>query len=246
MPPRPVPLWRLLLAWFALVAGVAGFWSAGPSLDTVGGLYAFVAAWLVTSKAASLLCLRADEFHRLSWGRLIAYLIFPGTQPRHFLPERKPSAQDVRPTILGVVLNFGAGALFLWAIPFLLPQQTPWLARAWIGMIGLSFLFLFVRFDVAVLIFRWLGFGVEKCWHCPVAATSVAEFWGFRWNRIMSGLLRDVLFVPLARRIGAGLAMLAVFFYSGLLHETCSFTVNAGYGGPTLYFLIQAAGVWLE
>ena len=99
---------------------------------------------------------------------------------------------------------------------------------------------------MAVLIFRWLGFGVEKCWHCPVAATSVAEFWGFRWNRIMSGLLREVLFVPLARRVGATLALLAVFLYSGLLHETPSFTVNAGYGGPTLYFLIQGAGVWVE
>ena len=178
MPPRPVPPWRLLLAWLALAGGIAAFWSAGPYLNTVGGLYAFVAAWFLTSKTASLLCLRSDEFRRLSWGRLIAYFIFPGTQPRHFLPERKPSPQDVRPTLLGVLLNFTAGALFLWGVPWLLPEQTPWLARAWVGLIGLSFLVLFVRFDVAVLIFRLLGFGVEKCWHCPVAATSLADFWG--------------------------------------------------------------------
>jgi alginate O-acetyltransferase complex protein AlgI len=114
------------------------------------------------------------------------------------------------------------------------------------GLIGGALLVLFVRFDVAVMIFRALGFGVERFWNCPIASTSLAEFWGVRWNRIVSGWLREVIFQPLARRAGATVAMLAVFFYSGLFHETFSFIAEGGYGLPMLYFLIQGAGVWVE
>jgi alginate O-acetyltransferase complex protein AlgI len=96
------------------------------------------------------------------------------------------------------------------------------------------------------MIFRALGFGVERFFYCPIASTSVAEFWGVRWNRLVSGFLREVIFQPLARRAGATVALAAVFFYSGLYHETVSVAVGGGYGLPMLYFLIQGAGVWVE
>src|SRR5262249_4312065 len=83
-------------------------------------------------------------------------------------------------------------------------------------------------------------------WHNPVAATSLADFWGRRWNRIFSGMLREVLFLPLARRIGAVAALFAVFLYSGLMHENFSVAAHSGYGQPLLYFVIQGAGTWRE
>jgi hypothetical protein len=193
-----------------------------------------------------LLCLRRDEIARLGWGRLLAVAIFPRAQPRQFLPARKPSPADVRPTIPGVLLDAAAAALLLWVVPRLLPEQTPLLVRAWVGIVGMALIVLFVRFDVVVLLFRWLGFAVEKFFDCPIAATSLAEFWGGRWNRIMSALLRDVLFLPLSRRVGTIAATGVVFFASGVLHETIAIRGGTGYGGPTLYFLIQGAGVLIE
>ena len=41
-------------------------------------------------------------------------------------------------------------------------------------------------------------------------------------------------------------AMFAVFLYSGVLHENFSLAAGSGYGGPTGYFVIQAAATWIE
>ena len=62
----------------------------------------------------------------------------------------------------------------------------------------------------------------------------------------MSGLLRDMLFIPLTRKVGVVVAGLAVFLYSGVLHEFVSVLADTGYGGPTLYFLIQGIAVLVE
>jgi alginate O-acetyltransferase complex protein AlgI len=167
-------------------------------------------------------------------------------QPRRFLPENVPTKDDVRPTLGGVLTNVVAGLVFLKLIPWLMPASAPFFLRVWSGLIGAALLNLFVRFDIAVALFRWLGFKVERLWNCPGAATSVADFWGQRWNLVMSGLGREAIFMPLARRAGGTVALAAVFVYSGLVHEAVSFGARGGYGGPTAYFLIQGAGIWLE
>jgi hypothetical protein len=91
-----------------------------------------------------------------------------------------------------------------------------------------------------------MGFAVEKLWDCPIAATTLGDFWGRRWNRIVPGFLREVVFLPVARRAGAKVALVAVFLYSGIYHEGVSFMARSGYGGPTLYFLLQCLGVAIE
>jgi alginate O-acetyltransferase complex protein AlgI len=112
--------------------------------------------------------------------------------------------------------------------------------------VGFSFLVLFARLDFAAIIFRAMGFATEKMWDCPIAATSLGNFWGRRWNRIVPGFLREVIFLPVARRAGAKVALLTVFLYSGLYHELFSFMANSGYGGPFLYFMVQCLGVAIE
>jgi D-alanyl-lipoteichoic acid acyltransferase DltB (MBOAT superfamily) len=112
--------------------------------------------------------------------------------------------------------------------------------------VGFTFLVLFMRFDIGAMIFRAMGFAVEKVMNCPVAATTLGEFGGRRWNRIVSGMVREVIFFPVARRVGARVALFAVFLYSGLYHEFVSFLAGSGYGGPTLYFLLQYLGVAIE
>jgi hypothetical protein len=59
-------------------------------------------------------------------------------------------------------------------------------------------------------------------------------------------MLREVLFLPPARRIGAAAALFAVFLYSGLMHENFSVAARSGYGLPLLYFAIQGIGTFLE
>jgi hypothetical protein len=150
------------------------------------------------------------------------------------------------PTVSGFLLNAATGAVLIWVVPLVLPAATPLTLRFWIALVGCTFLMLIARLDFYALIFRAMGFAVEKAWDCPIAATTLGEFWGQRWNRIVSGMAREIIFFPLARRAGARFALFAVFLYSGLYHEIVSFIAQSGYGGPTLYFLLQYLGISIE
>jgi alginate O-acetyltransferase complex protein AlgI len=51
----------------------------------------------------------------------------------------------------------------------------------------------------------------------------------------------------MSRKLGAGNAGFLVFVVSGLVHDlVISLPPRAGYGLPTLYFLLQGAGVRIE
>ena len=241
-----VPTRRYVLAWALMIGGLVGFWCCRPWLGTKAFNYGQLAVLLLSWKVASLLCLPPVAWARFTPLRLLAYCIWPGMQPQQFLAGQKPAADAPVPTVRGFLLNVLTGAALLWLVPRLLPAATPRAVRFWIGLVGFCFLFLVARLDFWALIFRAMGFAVEKLWDCPVAATSLGDFWGRRWNRIVSGFLREVIFLPVARRAGARVALFAVFGYSGLYHECVSFMAGSGYGGPALYFLLQYLGVTIE
>jgi hypothetical protein len=62
----------------------------------------------------------------------------------------------------------------------------------------------------------------------PVLATSPSEFWGTRYNRLVSMLLSDAVAKPMRRRgWGRGAAVMASFSVSGLLH---AFVAHCAFG----------------
>jgi alginate O-acetyltransferase complex protein AlgI len=240
------PTRRYLLAWAALLAGLVGPWCCRPWLDMKTFGWVAIIALMGTWKVATLLCLPPGDWARFPWYRLVAYCVWFGMQPRLFLVGYEPDADAPRPTLRSLLLNAATGEVLLWLVPRVLPASTPLTVRVWIGLVGFGFIGLMARFDFYALVFRVLGIPVEKLFVCPVAATTLGEFWGQRWNRIVSEMFRDVVFRPAARRAGARLALFVVFLYSGLYHEITSFVAGSGYGGPTAYFLLQFLGVALE
>jgi D-alanyl-lipoteichoic acid acyltransferase DltB (MBOAT superfamily) len=114
-------------------------------------------------------------------------------------------------------------------------------------MVGFVLLFHFGLFDLLTALWRTAGVPAEKLFDCPIRSTSLAEFWGGRWNRVFSDFARDLVFRPLARRLGVIAATMAVFVLSGVAHEVViTVPAGAGYGGPLLYFVIQGALVIAE
>ena len=243
--PLVTPTGRFVLAWTVMLGGLVGFWSCRPWLGTrtfnIGQLVVLILTW----KIASLLCLPPAAWARLTRLRLLAYCVWIGMQPKQFLPGARLAAGAPIPTVTGFLLNVLTGVALLRLLPYLLPVSTPRMFRFWIALFGAGFL-LVARCDVWALVFRAMGFPVEKLWDCPIAATSLGDFWGRRWNRLVPGMLREVIFIPVARRAGARFALLAVFLYSGLYHEFISFWARSGFGGPTVYFLVQYLGVASE
>jgi hypothetical protein len=240
------PTYRFVLAWIVMVVGPAVLWPWRPWLGAGTFFVGQIAAFLVSWKVASLLCLAPEAWGRFTPLRLLAYCIFYGMQPRQFLVGAKTPPGAPVPTIRSFLLNLATGLALVLLAPRLLPAATPLAVRFWVALVGAGFLFLMARLDFYALLFRLMGFAVEKVWDCPVAATSLDEFWGRRWNRIVSGFLREVLFFPVARRAGARTALLAVFLYSGFYHEVLCFLAQSGYGGPTAYFFVQFLGVAAE
>ena len=189
---------RNVLAWAVMIGGLAGFWCCRPWLGTRAFNFGQFVVLGATWKIASLLCLPSAGWAHLTPLRLLAYCFWPGVQPHQFLVGQRTAAGAPVPTVPGFFLNVLTGAALLRLVPLFLPAATPWSVRFWIALVGFGFL-LIARFDFYALIFRAMGFAVEKLWDCPVAATTLGDFWGRRWNRIVSGFLREVIFFPMAR-----------------------------------------------
>ena len=97
------------------------------------------------------------------------------------------------------------------------------------------------------LIWQDLGIRAEPIMRNPISSTSLAEFWGKRWNLGFRQLAHELTFRPAYRRVGVGTAGFLVFLVSGLIHDlVISVPARGGYGLPTLYFAIQGVGVSIE
>jgi hypothetical protein len=83
--------------------------------------------------------------------------------------------------------------------------------------------------------------------NCPIAAASLSDFWGKRWNSGFRDIVFGLFFVRLAKRFGTTAAATITFVISGLIHElVITFPAGAGYGLPTLYFTLQSAALLAE
>lgn len=174
------------------------------------------------------------------------FLLWPGLDSRAFFA---PAAPPPRPPLrewctAGTQLALGL-VLFAVAAPRVAPPYP--LAGGWIAMIGTVLTLHFGLFHLLSLAWRRQGVHAHPIMRRPLAASSLAGFWGERWNTAFSIPARRFLFAPFARRLGLLPATTAVFLVSGLLHEgVISLPARAGYGMPTAYFLLQAAGILAE
>src|SRR6185369_1270504 len=105
----------------------------------------------------------------------------------------------------------------------------------------------FGLFHLLSLLWRAYGINAKPIMQSPAKATSLAKFWGGKWNSAFSDLMEVYLFKPLVSQIGINGALFAVFIFSGAVHElVISLPAKGGYGLPTLYFVIQGLGLLLE
>ena len=183
----------------------------------------------------------------VSLRRSLAYLfLWPGMDAPTFLDVRRRATpatigevlRAVAATLLGLVLLFGAVRI--------VPPGLQ-LVAGWIGLFGLIFVLHFGTFRLVSIWWRWRGIEAVPVMRAPVAAASLREFWGARWNTAFHVLARDYVVRPLRRRIGVPASMLVAFVGSGLVHDlVISVPAGAGYGLPTAYFCLQGLGLLLE
>src|SRR5216684_192955 len=179
--------------------------------------------------------------------RSVAYLLaWPGMDADAFLDARQRLPPPAPTTWLWATFETILGASLLWVVPRSIPQGQPFL-RGWVGMLGLILILHFGTFQIVALLWQSLGVKAEPIMSAPLRSTSLGEFWGKRWNLGFRQLAHELIFRPLYRRLGAETAGFLVFVVSGLIHDfVISLPARGGYGLPTLYFLLQGAGVTVE
>ncbi len=190
---------------------------------------------------------RRTCLHGVTRGRQIGYLLaWPGMDADAFL---NPGRQAHRPgvgewwfalakLILGLALLSGAARH--------VPGSYPYLV-GWVGMIGLVLALHFGTFHLLSCAWRQLGVEARPLMNWPLAAVSVSEFWGRRWNTAFRDLTHRFLLRPLAPRLGPRRALLVGFVISGLIHDlVISVPAEGGYGRPTLFFILQGMAIFAE
>ena len=179
--------------------------------------------------------------------RHLGYLLaWPGMDAESFLSTKTlPAKPRVQEWALAT-LKTAFGATLLWVLARRVPSSLP-LLRGWIGLWGLIFLLHFGTFHIVALLWQTAGVDARPLMFNPALATSLGDFWGKRWNLGFHAVASDLIYRPLRNRLDAPAAMLASFLASGLIHDlVISLPASAGYGLPTAYFGLQAAGLLLE
>ncbi|MEX2172775.1 MAG: MBOAT family protein [Pirellulaceae bacterium] len=191
---------------------------------------------------------RRTRAGNVPWWRHVAYLLaWPGMDAKAFLTGTADA--DAQPTAREWLL---AGAKLVAGCAVLAAAKTWVPARhepllGWTGLVGLVLVFHFGGFHLLSCFWRQLGIPARPLMRWPLAATSVSDFWGRRWNTAFRDLAFRFLFRPLAGRLGTTWGAAAGFLFSGLVHDVViSVPAGGGYGWPTLFFALQGAAMLAE
>lgn len=233
------------LDWIPLVVLPAAAITVRPALPDWVFMWTLAFAiysgckWLTLRRA----CAGRARPHRLI---ALAYLLlWPGMDADTFLARdaaNRPGLQNWA----GASASTLSGVGLLWfAATGALPTDS--LLTGWLGMIGVVLLLHFGLFHLLALLWQTTGRDVNPLMRAPLLATSLADFWGNRWNTAFNALAHDLAFRPLARRVGVASATLGVFMISGAIHDlVISLPARGGYGLPTAYFIVQGVAVLFE
>ena len=182
------------------------------------------------------------------WREACYLFAWPGLDARTFLAPGAIPSRD-RPRFrewIFACTKLLLGVFIFWEVSSWIPRRHI-LLLGWLGMVGLILMLHFGAFHVLSCGWRTLGIEARPLMDNPAASVSVGEFWSKRWNTAFRDVTHRFLFRPLAKRCGPRCAAVGGFLVSGLVHElVISVPAGGGYGGPTLFFLIQAAALLFE
>ena len=176
-----------------------------------------------------------------------AYLFgWPGMDARAFLGNSSRCRPPTPYEWLAAAIKLVCGAVLIWYVAPRAGRDNDWLF-GWVAMVGLI---LFLHCGLFHLLScAWRAFGVDArpLMNSPLLASGVSDFWGQRWNIAFRDLTHRVVFSPLTKRLGPKWALAIGFVISGLIHELAiTIPARSGYGGPTVFFTIQVAALFIE
>lgn len=176
---------------------------------------------------------------------LLAYFAWPGVSTQGFTDRAKEPPPHTGQRFLESWLSMICGVIFLLTVSLEAKGQSTLLNYA--ALISALFIVHLGLVEVAADGFRLMGFHPSSLFDRPFLASSLRDFWSFRWNRAFVDMNKIFLLKPLQGRMPNGFLVFSIFLVSGLLHELAiSYPAGRGWGLPLTYFLIQGIGMELE
>ena len=230
--------------WLIALLGTSG-WVLVPGLTPFGTMCGISLSLFVVIKLHVLANYQKTN-NRPKVSLVVAWFVaWPGLDARAFFRTQNVGRPRIREWLFAIAKTCFGGWMLLGVAVAMLP--TDQLAAGWAALIGIVFLLHFGSFHLAALFWRSRGRDVKPIMNAPIMATSVADFWSRRWNLAFRDYASPFLFVPLVRRTNPAVAVIVGYTFSGLVHELAiSVPAEAGYGRPTLYFVIQGLAMLLE
>jgi alginate O-acetyltransferase complex protein AlgI len=190
---------------------------------------------------------RGDRTAEVPRRTALAYFFgWVGLDADEFCSERSTSTRPAQREWWAALGKTLFGAAIIWLFVRRLPEEDP-TAIGMAGLVGFGLFLHFGFFHLLALVWRQHGVGVLPIMEAPLRSTSLAEFWGRRWNRAYRQVSFDCVFRPCVERLGATAGVVAAFLISGVIHDlVISFPARGGYGGPTAYFLLHGVGLLAE
>ncbi|KAL5730227.1 hypothetical protein ACHQM5_003075 [Ranunculus cassubicifolius] len=204
---------------------------------TLGGLSSFFLTWLANFK---LLLFSFGEGPlsldpSISLSHFISIACFP-------IKLKTPSPQTTQTTPKST-LNFTIKVLVLVLLSLAyehIQNILPTLILAYYC----CYMYIGLGFDLQVISFlvgKFLGLELESQFDEPYLSTSLQDFWGRRWNLMVTNILRPTVYLPtrliVSKKIGSYWGQLAAvyitFFASGLMHEVMFYYLDLDRGRPT-------------
>src|SRR5438094_254895 len=128
--------------------------------------------------------------------RALAYMVaWPGMDAEAFLRRTYRPAQPHPSEWIAAALKTLLGATLIWVVARTAVPVNPLLA-GWVGMVGLIFVLHFGTFHLLSLAWRSIGVNATPVMNNPLRSSSVAEFWGRRWNTAFHELATRFTFRP--------------------------------------------------
>ena len=252
LPPR---WYARLLAWMLTIGATAGVERLCRDEPAGVRMLAIIGGLLFGMKAVVTVEARADGMPALpAWKWLCFAALWPGMRPAIFAKtggKRQAGAWAlvgagcVRGSI-GLALAFLAWLVWHHGRP-LLSDAIACVVATVLLLIGVSLVVHFGVFNILAGLWRLAGVDARPLFRAPLAARSLGDFWGRRWNLAFSEMTALGIYRPLSGVLGRGGATVAAFLASGLLHELAiSVPVLAGFGLPMSYFVLHGALVLVE
>jgi hypothetical protein len=150
-----------------------------------------------------------------------------------------------------IVEGLVGGAAFLFLRHIALAQQPPEAVMALGRLVaGVILVYAWAAFltDLIRVCFLASGAAMGPIHVTPIAARSLRDFWGKRWNRPVSTWLHRFVFLPLARQHRPDLGLCCAFLVSGAIHAWVAWVALGAFAafGMVVFFGLQAVFILAE